>query len=310
MSYDYLFVLFLDVYHGPENDLVLDCKVRGNPRPLITWLKDDTPIEFDERTQQIEHLDGMCELIINKPTVKDSGNYSCTATNNIGTQKVSHTVEFHPPASLPGSRRDSGLASGAESDSDTKSEKGSVKGDKDDKGAAGKGKAPRNKLPPSTPVDTGSRRAPPPTMEELLKASRNKLCFVTHLTNRVFPEGSKIKLSCVVQGPDPNIRWLRNEQPVVYSPRVRNLSKDGFCVLEIQTSTVDDSGYYTCIARNTESDITCGCNVQVYETKSTADLPPTFTRSLKGRHSNRKSISYLQSFFNICSLNNFQILII
>lgn len=81
---------------------------------------------------------------------------------------------------------------------------------------------------------------------------------------------------------DPNVRWLRNDQPVVYSPRVRNLSVDGLCVLEIAKCILDDSGFYTCVVRNQESDISCGCNVQIYETKATADLLPTFTRSLKG----------------------------
>lgn len=267
------------MYHAHENDLIIDCKVCGNPRPLITWTKDDIPIEFDERMQQIEHLDGVCELIINKPTVKDSAKYSCIATNSIGSQTTSHQVEFTPHPSLPGSRRDSGMASsGAESDTEKSDDK------KDDKEAGAKGKAKRERLPPSSKTESssGSRRQAAPTIEELLKASRAKLSFVTHLTNRVFPEGTKIKLSCVVQGPDPNVRWLHDDQPMVYSPRVRNLSKDGLCVLEIGSCNLDDSGLYTCIVRNQESDISCGCTVQVYETKQTADLLPTFTRSLKG----------------------------
>lgn len=272
--------LFLDVFHAPENDLIIDCKVRANPRPVITWLKDELPIEFDERMQQIEHLDGVCELIINKPTTKDSGKYSCTAQNNIGKQTTSHQVEYTPHPSLPGSRRDSGMASAAESDTESKS--GDTKSEVD--GAAPAKSRPAKKLPPSEKKveEYTSRRQAAPTIEELLKASRAKLSFVTHLTNRVFPVGSKIKLSCVVQGPDPNVRWLRGDQPVVYSPRVRNLSKDGFCVLEIATCTLEDCGLYTCVVRNQESDVSCSCNVQVYETKGSADFAPTFTRSLKG----------------------------
>lgn len=228
--------------------------------------------------QQIEHLDGVCELIIHQPTTKDSGKYTCTATNNIGTQSTSHQVEYVPHPSLPGSRRDSGMASSVAA-SDTEDDKASVKGE-----SGGKGKAKgAQKLPPSSkPVEYQSRRQAAPSIEELLKASRSKLSFVTHLTNRVFPEGSKAKLACVVQGPDPNVRWLKNDQPVVYSPRVKNLSRDGLCALEIDKCNVDDSGIYTLIVRNQESGIECVCNVQIYETKGTADLAPTFTRSLKG----------------------------
>lgn len=194
-------MLFLDVYHAKEKDLIIDCKVRANPRPVVTWQKDNLPIELDERMQQIENLDGTCELIIHQPTVKDSGNYSCSATNSIGTQTTTHQVEYSPHPSLPGSRRDSGM-----------SEAGSEKtDDKKDDGAA---KERPKKLPPSESsggggggggYGGGSSRRQAPTIEELLKASRAKLSFVTHLTNRVFPEGKKIKLSCVVQGPGKNL---------------------------------------------------------------------------------------------------------
>lgn len=227
--------------------------------------------------QQVEHLDGICELIINKPTTKDSGKYTCTATNSIGSSTTSHQVEYTPHPSLPGSRRDSGMASSvAESDTE--------KGDeKDEKKDASKGKGAK-KLPPSEKTEQNyeRRRQAAPSIEELLKASRMKLSFVTHLTNRVFPEGANIKLSCVVQGPDPNIRWLRDDQPVVYSPRIRNLSRDGLCVLEVAKAALDDSGIYSCVVRNPESNISCSCTVQVYETKATAEFAPTFTRSLKG----------------------------
>lgn len=288
-------MLFLDVYHAQEKDLVIDCKVRANPRPVVTWLKDELPIELDERMQQLENLDGVCELIIHLPTVRDSGKYSCTAVNSIGSAKTEHQVEFVPHPSLPGSRRESGMASSA-AESDTEGGKGDEKTEK--KAPSGKG---ARKLPPSESSGGGgggSRRQPPPTIEELLKASRAKLSFATHLTNRVFPVGSKIKLSCVVQGPDPNVRWLRNEQPVVYSPRVRNLSKDGLCVLEIDKCTVDDSGLYTLIVRNQESDIQCSCSVQTYETKATADFVPTFTRALKGDCLFSISISFSNARLN------------
>lgn len=184
------------MYHAKEKDLIIDCKVRANPRPVVTWTRDNLPIELDERMQQIENLDGTCELIIHQPTVKDSGNYSCSATNSIGTQTTTHQVEYTPHPSLPGSRRDSGM-----------SENGSEKADDKKDDAAPKGRP--KKLPPSESSGGdgggGSRRQAAPTIEELLKASRAKLSFVTHLTNRVFPEGKKIKLSCVVQGPGKNL---------------------------------------------------------------------------------------------------------
>lgn len=265
--------------------------MRGNPRPTIIWFKDDQPIEFDERTQQVEHGDGVCELIINKPTPKDSGQFSCTATNNLGTKKVEHLVDFQPPPSMPGSRRDSGMPptkkdslAGAESGAETAKEDANESNKNSRAGSKARGRSaapPAPKEEEAEPEYSG-RRHVAPTQEELLQAARSKLSFVTHLTNRVFPEGSKIKLTCVAQGPEPNARWLKNDQPIVLNARVRNLSQDGFCVLEINNCTVDDSGTYTLFVRNTECAINCSCTLQVYEAISTADLLPTFTRSLKG----------------------------
>lgn len=161
-----LYGCILDVYHAPEKDLVVDCKVRANPRPSIEWLKDDQAIEFDERIQQIEHLDGLCELIINQPTVKDSGTYTCTATNSIGTADTSHHVEYQLHPSYSGSRRESGLpssglTSGTESDTESKTEP-----------RERKPRAPRAKHSSSErrSKEPASRRQPPPTMEELHKA--------------------------------------------------------------------------------------------------------------------------------------------
>lgn len=189
----------------------------------------------------------------------------------------------------PSSRRDSGMQS------ETASESGRGKGDATtgaESGAessaaqaAGKGRRPPRAKAEAAPEETmtSSRRSAGPTMEELLKAAKNKLSFVTHLTNRVFAEGSKVKLSCVVQGPDPNIRWLKDENPVAYSQRVKNLSRDGLCILEIDKCTPDDSGEYKLIVRNQDSDISSGCSLQVYASAQSSDFAPTFTRALKSK---------------------------
>lgn len=265
---------------------MIDCKVRGNPRPTIVWNKDNLPIEFDERTQQIEHGDGVCELIINKPTTKDSGNYSCEAVNTLGTQKQTHQVQF-APSSIPLSRRDSGMASAGADKPKREAESGAeTDGAKDGAGGEGRRRPPSGKPAKVEAVVETSRRYAGPSIEEMMKATRNKLFFVTHLTNRVFPENSKIKLSCVVQGPDPNIRWIKDENPLVYNTRIRNLSRDGLCVLEINNCVPEDSGEYKLVARNPDSEINCACTLQVYGTSQTADFAPTFTRNLKRKIKN------------------------
>lgn len=260
---------------------MIECKVTGNPRPTIIWHKNDEPIPFDERIQQIELLDGFCKLIINKPTPIDNGEYSCTATNKHGSETVTELVESKPPPnSAAHKRRQAYLQSdGKTTDAKTtdvaplKQAAGTRKG---------KGKKGKEEPPPPAPAPTTYTRRHVPSAEDLLRAARNKLSFITHLKNRVFSVGARIKLTCVVQGPDPSVKWFKNDEPLVYGPRIRNMSSDGLCVLDISKCQLGDSGEYNCVIRNTECEISCVCTLLVYDPKATVDLRPTFSR-LKGQ---------------------------
>lgn len=289
-----LFIIYLsptDVYHTKDNDLIIDCKVRGNPRPTIAWTKDNVPVVFDERTQQVENNEGQCELVINDPKPSDSGTYVCTATNKLGSQTQEHKVVF-TPSSVPMSRRESGLSS-------AKNESGggatATEGTTDD--STPRPPSGRQATKPEEPAEEYVRRHLPPTAEEILAATKNKLSFVTHLTNRVFPAGSRVKLACVVQGPEPNPRWLKEENPISFGARFKNASRDGICGLEILNVTPEDSGTYTLIVRNSDCNITSSCSLNVYETSSTADFAPTFTRNLKRKNLHTNCFYFKFKFF-------------
>ncbi|KAG8038190.1 hypothetical protein G9C98_006515 [Cotesia typhae] len=62
-----------DTYLREENTLVLECRVRGQPTPAITWLKDGQVLEISERYQQCDLPDGLCRLKIFNPDFYDSG---------------------------------------------------------------------------------------------------------------------------------------------------------------------------------------------------------------------------------------------
>ncbi|XP_032292306.1 titin homolog isoform X4 [Drosophila virilis] len=83
-----------DTYSLNENELVLDCRVRGQPRPEIQWMKGNDAINNDEKYQLIDQADGYCKLTIRNPTEKDSGIYSCIATNEGAQHKMTHQVDF------------------------------------------------------------------------------------------------------------------------------------------------------------------------------------------------------------------------
>lgn len=70
------------------------CVVIGTPRPEITWLLDDVPIE-DTTTYKTEyHKDGTCVLVIDETFREDEGEYMCQATNIFGTAKTIAELTF------------------------------------------------------------------------------------------------------------------------------------------------------------------------------------------------------------------------
>ncbi|KNC29844.1 hypothetical protein FF38_14544, partial [Lucilia cuprina] len=255
-----------DVYHSSQNDLILDTKIRGNPRPVVTWIKDQIPVVLDDRIVQIEHLDGICELIINKPTANDSGNYTCVAQNKLGTQQTSHSVVVDVHQS-----RRSSVLSGVMSDSDAGSRRGGA-------GAGGEkaGRPPKSKKKDEEGDVSYERRSRMPD-----PSPKQQLYFTTYLSNRYVLVGSKVKLQSVVNGPNPTMKWTKDEQNVPYGNRIRNMNREGLACLEFLNCQPEDSGIYTLIAQNEFSKITSSCQLHVYTPNVSADVEPVFVRPIK-----------------------------
>uniref|UniRef100_A0A1I8NUD9 Ig-like domain-containing protein n=1 Tax=Stomoxys calcitrans TaxID=35570 RepID=A0A1I8NUD9_STOCA len=250
-----------DVYHSSQNDLVIDTKVRGNPRPVITWTKDQLPVVLDDRIVQIEHLDGICELIINKPTPSDSGKYTCIAQNKLGSQESTHSVQVDV---IHTSRRSSVLSS-------VMSEgEGSQKGAKGERPA----RLPKKKDEEgSANYERRSRMPEPPP--------RSQLYFDANISNRYVAIGAKVKLQAVVNGPNPTCKWTKDDQNVQYGPRIRNMNRDSLASLEFLNCQPEDTGTYTLTAQNEYCKITQQAKLYVYDPKTATETEPVFVRPLK-----------------------------
>ncbi|XP_062931066.1 myosin-binding protein C, slow-type isoform X5 [Cynocephalus volans] len=70
----------------------LNCSVRGNPKPKITWMKNKVAIVDDPRYRMFSNQ-GVCTLEIRKPSPYDGGTYSCQAVNNLGTVEIECKLE-------------------------------------------------------------------------------------------------------------------------------------------------------------------------------------------------------------------------
>lgn len=157
--------------------------------------------------------------------------------------------------------------------------------DEDDKGKKG-GKGQKKTSRPETP-STPAPSAPAAPVKKEPRESRIGINFPTKLSNRVVAAGSKVKLTCYLEGADPSIRWFKNDQPVVYSPKLRQNNLNGLCSLEFTSAVVDDSGEYKCWARNTSGETSTSMTLEVFSSGDSADLSPTFTRSLKETYNSK-----------------------
>lgn len=74
--------------------MVLECRVYGEPKPEVTWIKETEYLETNDKYEIVDAGDGLCRLIINSPDTKDSGLYICKADNCVASEKTSHNVIF------------------------------------------------------------------------------------------------------------------------------------------------------------------------------------------------------------------------
>ncbi|KAF4519135.1 hypothetical protein B566_EDAN007408 [Ephemera danica] len=92
--------------------------------------------------------------------------------------------------------------------------------------------------------------------------------FCTRLTDRTAEEGSKIKLTCSVLGiPDPTVEWKCKDQIIKprSSPRIVMSYNDNLATLEIRDTKIEDSGEYSCIARNELGEAITKATLKIYK---------------------------------------------
>ncbi|XP_035503877.2 obscurin isoform X2 [Scophthalmus maximus] len=75
----------------------LTCKVKGSPKPVVSWLKDGLPLEDDPRHITTVDRSGNCSLVLDSLTADDSGQYTCYATSAMGTAGTLATVVVQAP---------------------------------------------------------------------------------------------------------------------------------------------------------------------------------------------------------------------
>lgn len=73
-----------------DKQLLIHCPAKGNPFPVITWLKDGAPIS-SELHPKVQFFPNASTILIQNVQEHDSGRYTCIATNTAG----SYEKDFH-----------------------------------------------------------------------------------------------------------------------------------------------------------------------------------------------------------------------
>nr|XP_014331843.1 PREDICTED: striated muscle preferentially expressed protein kinase [Bos mutus] len=79
-------------------DVTMSIRVQGEPKPVVSWLRNRQPVRPDQRRFAEEAEDGLCRLRILAAERGDAGFYTCKAVNEYGARQCEARLEVraHP----------------------------------------------------------------------------------------------------------------------------------------------------------------------------------------------------------------------
>ncbi|AWP19212.1 putative myosin light chain kinase smooth muscle-like [Scophthalmus maximus] len=122
-----------------------------------------------------------------------------------------------------------------------------------------------------SPTSPGGESPLSPEAEHALQSLERQMQGPPHfaqcLEDQTVAQGSRACLSCHLTGfPDPEVVWLRGEEPIVESPTVQiEYEEDGRCTLVLAKVGAEDTNVYTCRATNNHGETFCSANLTVKE---------------------------------------------
>lgn len=203
----------------------------------VEWFKNGRPVTVGHRFRPI-HDFGYVALDIIDLIAEDSGTYTCRATNFLGKDETTCTLQCRGTAHiLTGTQNEVGLEQ--------------IQYLED-----------RSRFQRSEYVEEVTKQAP---------------TFTTSLKNIDIKEGQRAHFECrliPVSDPTMKVEWFHNNVPVKSGSRFTETNNFGFVALDIMYSYPEDSGTYTCRARNalgeavTSATLITRCKLFLFKKKS------------------------------------------
>lgn len=114
--------------------------------------------------------------------------------------------------------------------------------------------------------------------------------FLQYLESAEVQEGeSFVFVCCVVGTPQPDIKWLKYNSPIVDNSNLRIHNDNEKCSLEILNVTNSDAAVYSCVAANIAGTSQTTANLIVIEAPQANAQPPSFVRYVQNGYANEKS---------------------
>uniref|UniRef100_I3K362 Striated muscle enriched protein kinase a n=1 Tax=Oreochromis niloticus TaxID=8128 RepID=I3K362_ORENI len=271
-------------------DVVMSVKARGQPKPMVYWLKDRVSVKTAGRFTVREMEDGTSEMRIGSAQRSDAGLYACRIINEYGSKQAECRLEVRAQTALTITRevKDAAVRAGESAVFECH-----ITGPPDvdvDWLSRGKliqpallnckmhfdGKRCRLMLNSVHEDDSGTYTCKLSTAKEELTSSAKLIVtpskeplFTRKLDILEVIEGRTAWFDCKVSGsPAPRVTWMHFESQVEESDNIRILQEGGRHSLVITHVSSDTEGFYSAVAQNIHGKSECTAELYVQEPRA------------------------------------------
>uniref|UniRef100_A0A3B4VKY0 non-specific serine/threonine protein kinase n=1 Tax=Seriola dumerili TaxID=41447 RepID=A0A3B4VKY0_SERDU len=270
-------------------DVIISAKVRGQPKPMVYWLKDRVTVKTAGRFAVQETDDGTTEMRISSAQRSDAGLYVCKIVNKYGTEQAECRVEVvSQTLKITREVKDVAVRAGESAmfecfitgppnvDVDWLSDGKLIQPALLNCKMHFDGKRCRLLLNSVHEDDSGTYICKLSTAKEELTSSADlwvapskEPLFTRKLDILEVIEGRTARFDCKVSGsPAPRVTWMHFGKCMEESDNVRILQEGGRHSLVITHVSSSTEGFYTAIAQNVHGKSECTAELYMQEPRA------------------------------------------